>query len=172
MNQQVFRIRNHFLVPLAIDVLLLLILLLLSVFYKGSSTERMVLAVIFVPAVLIFLESYSRRVTTDDNGIAIRKFLREKNFQWQEITHVGLLVMRSKAYFLLTTTKGFYVLSNAYEKHEEMIRHLSDHLDGEKVDENVREQVAAPMRNLSDVVGAWIALIVLAGIIAVKFFPL
>jgi hypothetical protein len=172
MNRQVFRIRNLFLIPLGIDVILLLMLLLLSVFYKGSSTERMVLSVILIPVALIFIESFSRRVTVDDNGIAIRKFLRIKNLQWQEITHLGLLAMRSKVYFLLTTTKGFYVLSNAYEKYEEMIRHISEHLDKEKVEENIKEQIATPMRNLSNVIGAWVAVIVLAGIIVIKFFPL
>ena len=172
MNQQVFRIRNLFLIPLGIDVLLLLTLLLLSVFYKGSSTERMVLTVILIPAVLIFIESFSRRVTADENGIVIKKFFREKSLQWQEITHLGLMVMRSKAYFLLTTTKGYYVLSNAYEKYEDMIRHISDHLEKERVEENVSAQIAAPMKNVSDFVGAWIALIVLTGIIVVKFFPL
>ena len=81
------------------------------------------------------------------------------------------MVMRSKAYFLLTTTKGYYVLSNAYEKYEDMIRHISNHLDSEKVEENVPAQIAAPMKNVSDFVGAWIALIVLTGIVVIKFFP-
>ncbi len=171
MNQQVFRIRNLFLIPLGIDILLLLALLMVSLFYKGSPTERMVLTIILIPAALIFIESFSRRVTADENGITIKKFLRVKSLQWHEITHLGLMVMRSKAYFLLTTTKGYYVLSNAYEKYEEMIRHISSHLDSEKVEENVPAQIAAPMKNVSDFIGAWIALIVLTGIVVIKFFP-
>jgi hypothetical protein len=172
MTQHIFRIRKSFLIPLGLAVILLLVLLLLSVLYKGVPTERLVLTAFFIPSALIFFEALSRRVTAGEQEIRIKKFLREKSFQWHEITHIGTLSMRRKIYFLLTTTKGFHVLSNAYQDYPDLIRHLDLHLDREKVDDEVRAQMENPMVNISDIIAAWFAAVVLLGIIVMKIVPL
>jgi len=171
MVQHIYRIRKTFLIPLGLDVALLLILLLLSVLCKGTPTERLVLTAFFIPSTLIFLEAGSRRVTAGDQEIRIKKFLREKSFQWHEITHIGTLSMRKKIYFLLTTTKGFHVLSNAYKDYPELIRHLDQHLEKEKIDEEVRVQMENPVANISDIVAAWFAAVVMVGLIMMRLFP-
>jgi hypothetical protein len=171
MTQHIYRIRKTFLIPLGLDIALLLILLLLSVLFKGTSTERLVLTAFFIPSTLIFFEAVSRRVTAGDQEIRIKKFLREKSFQWHEITHIGTLTMRKKIYFLLTTTKGFHVLSNAYKDYPELIRHLDQHLDKEKIDEEVRVQMENPVANISDIIAAWFAAAVMLGIIIMRLYP-
>jgi len=171
MTQQIYRIRKAFLVPLGLAVTLLMVLLILSVLYKGAPTERLVLTAFFIPSLLIFLEALSRQVTAGDEEIRMKKFMREKSFQWHEITHVGTLTMRKKIYFLLTTTKGFHVLSNAYKDYTELIRHLDLHLDREKVEDEVRVQIENPVANISDIIAAWFAVAVLLGIITMKVFP-
>jgi hypothetical protein len=170
MTERIFRIRKAFLIPLALDVTLLLILFLLSVLFKGMPSERVVLAAFFIPSALIFFEAVSRRVIARDQEIVIKKFLREKSFQWHEITHVGTLMMRKKIYFLLTTTKGFHVLSNAYKDYPDLVRHLDAHLDKEKVDDEVRAQAEKSVANISDIIAAWFAVVVLLGIIMMKIF--
>jgi len=168
MHQNAYRIRKSFLVPFSIDVVLLFILLLLSVFVKGSSFERIVLVIIFVPVFLVLLELLSRRVSTGDDGITIRKFLRKKELRWEDVTHVGTVVLRKKVYLLLTTVKGFYILSNAYEKFSTLVRDIVDRIDAQKVEAEAKKQIEHPVKNVSDIISSWIMALVLAGIISTK----
>ena len=168
MYRKTFKIKKAFLVAFSIDVVLLCLLLLLSLFFKGSSLERLVLAVIFITALLILLESLSRKILTGDQGILIRKFLRDKKLLWEDITQVGTVVMRNRVYLLLTTTKGFHILTNAYGEFSGLLREIADHVEREKIDDEVRNQIEHPVKKISDVVSTWFAAAVLVAIIVFK----
>lgn len=170
MYEAVYRIRRSFIVPLGIDVLLLFVLLALSLTAKGSGTERIVLACFFIVSLLILIETANRKIVITAGGIALKKLMKIKDLLWSDITHVGCLSLRSKVYILLTTKKGFHILSNAYEPFAPLVRDVIDHLDTEKieVETEARAQIDNPTNNLSDLIAAWVAAVVLAGIIYLK----
>jgi hypothetical protein len=170
MYQNVYRIRRSFLIPFFLDFILLFFLLLLSYFMGGSKLERILLTSIFIPVLYVLFESSSRMVQTGDQGIMIRKFMRKKEFRWEDITHIGALILRNRVYLLLTTVKGFYILSNAYEKFSTLVTDLTSHMDGEKVEEEVKKQMEHPAKNMSDIIMTWFTAMVLAGIIVIKLF--
>ena len=170
MYQNVYRIRRSFLFPFLVDFILLFFLLLLSYFLGGSKLERILLTAIFIPALYVLFESSFRMVQTGDQGIMIRKFMRKKELRWEDITHIGALILRKRVYLLLTTVKGFYILSNAYEKFSTLVSDLVSRMDNEKVEEEVRRQIEHPAKNMSDIIMTWFAAVVLAGIIITKLF--
>ncbi len=100
----------------------------------------------------------------------IRKFMRKKELRWEDITHIGAMVLRNRVYLLLTTVKGFYILSNAYERFSTLVGDLVGHMSAEKVEEDVKRQIEHPARNIADIVMTWIVAMVLAGIIFIKLF--
>jgi hypothetical protein len=171
MPEAVYRIRRSFIIPLAIDVLLLCILLVLSFAVKGTVTEKIVLTVFFTGSLLILLEALSRKIAINDGGASLKKFFKIKKLLWSDITHVGCLSLRSKVYILLTTKKGFFILSNAYEPFSALIRNIINHLDTEKieVEGEARAQMERPVENISDLVAVWIAAALLTAIIFIKF---
>jgi len=170
MYQNVYRIRRSFLFPFFVDFILLFLLVLLSYFLSGSRLERILLTAIFMPVLYVLFESSFRMVQTGDHGIMIRKFMRKKELRWDDITHIGALILRNRVYILLTTVKGFYILSNAYEKFSTLVSNLVGHMDNEKVEEEVRRQIEHPANNMSDIVMTWFTAVVLAGIIITKLF--
>jgi len=170
MYQNVYRIRRSFLFPFFVDFILLFFLLLLSYFLGGSNLERILLTVIFIPVLYVLFESSFRMVQTGDQGIMIRKFMRKKELRWEDITHIGALILRKRIYLLLTTVKGFYILSNAYEKFSTLVSDLVGHMDNEKVEEEVKRQMEHPAKNMSDIIMTWFTAMVLAGIIIIKLF--
>lgn len=172
MSVHTYKIKKSLLLPLAVDVSLLLLLLLLSLFFKGSFTESVVLVAIFIPLTLAFLEALSREVLTEDKGVKMRKFARRKELSWEDITHVGIVIIRKKIYLLLTTVKGFYFISNAYDAFYGLVQDVADHVGLEKVEEDVRTQMDHPVRNVSDVASSWLAAVVILAIIIMKVFPL
>ena len=170
MYRNVYSIRRSFVVPYSIVVFLFIVLLLLSLFWKGYHLERVLLGVLIIPVLYVFFESLSRRVKTGDQGIMIMKFLRKKELSWQDITHIGAVILRKKVYLLLTTVKGFYILSYAYENFSTLVRDIVEHTDAEKVEKDVKKQVEHPVKNISDIIMTWITVAILIGIITMKLF--
>ena len=170
MYRNVYSIRRSFVIPYSIVVFLFIVLLLLSLFWRGYHLERVLLGVLIIPVLYVFLESVFRKVKTGDQGIMIMKFLRKKELSWQDITHIGAVILRKKVYLLLTTVKGFYILSYAYENFSTLVRDIVEHTDAEKVEKDVKKQVEHPVKNISDIIMTWITVAILIGIITMKLF--
>ena len=171
MGQRMYTIRRAFLIPFTLVVFLLFFLLLISMFFRGTLAEAIFLAVIFLISFLIFLEAKSRMVNVGDQGIRLKKFMRIKEVSWEDISYVGALTIRSKVYLLLTTVKGFLILSNAYEEFPGLVRDIVQHVSAERVEQEVRAQMERPVTNWGNVIAAWIATAVIAGIISAKLIP-
>lgn len=167
MNQ-VYKIKKSFRIPFILVVAFLMVLLTLSLFGDGQSWEIILIAILCIAALIIAVESSEREFAVSENELRIRKFFRTKVFIWAEITHLGVVIMRNKAYFLLTTTKGFYIFSNLLQDHALLIRQLAGKLEEEKVEVEVKNYLEAPIERTSLIVLTWIALIIVAAIVLTK----
>lgn len=168
MTAQIFKIRRGILIPFGICAALLVCLLVLALLGKGSALERIALAGITFLTVALFLNARDRRITMTDQKILIRKFFRTKEISRDEISHVGSVILRKRVYLLLTTARGFFVLSNAYDHFSILIRSLIENISPEKVEEDVRAQGQNPMKNRADVISLWLAVVVICAIIVLK----
>jgi hypothetical protein len=169
--QRLHRIRNAFLIPLGLDVVLLFCLFLMALLLNGDTTERLVYALFFLPACYLFLECLRRRVTVAQGGLVIRKLWFEKTISWEEITHVGGLTLHKKVYLLLTTVKGLFIVSNAFEGFPALAEEIAVHVGLEKVEEEVRLQAGRSVTGIAPIVSAWSAAAAMIGIILLKVFP-
>jgi hypothetical protein len=167
-----FKIRRDILIPFGASAGLLLILLILTLLGKGTSLERIFLAILTVPTVAFFLEARNRRATMTEQGIFFKKFLRTKDILWGDISHVGCLVIRGKVYLLLTASKGFFILSNAYEDFPALIRIIVERIGPDKVEEDCRVQGENPVKSRADMISLWFAAVVIFGIILLKLLPI
>ena len=167
MAQNVFNIRQAFLVPFITIVVLLLLLFLLSLF-RGQMWEKIVLAVSFASTLLIAIEATRREIVVTDESLKIKKFFWTKEFVWTEITHLDVVNLRNKVYFLLTTTKGFYFFSNLLENHALLIRSLVDKLGNERVETEVKNYLDHPVERRSLIVMCWFAVLISTAFIILK----
>ena len=167
MVESVYKIRKAFLLPLSGIIALLFVLFLLSVF-TGQMWEIIIITVIFLVSLVIGVEMTKRKVIVDDQGVKIQKAFRRKEINWSEITHLAVVVLKKKAYFLLTTTKGFYIFSNLLENHASLVNSLADKLGEEKVEVEVRNYLAQPLERFSMIVMSWFAVAVIVALIILK----
>lgn len=167
MESVTFKIKKTFLVPFLIIVALLGLLLLLSLF-KGPSWEKFFLAIAFAGTLLVGIEAVEREITIIKDTLRIKKFFRSKEIAWSDITHVAVVDLNKKAYFLLTTTKGFYFFSNMYEKHALLIRSIVDKLDTEKTEPEVRKYLEHPHERRSLIVICWLTVLIIIAFIILK----
>ncbi len=170
MATSVYRIRQALKVPLALDSILLLILILLSIFVKGSTSERILLIVVFIPLLYLCLEANTRRVETQGETIRLTRLFRTKELNWSDITDVGVVMMRTKVYAVLTTTKGFHVLSNSYENFYGLLKSIVDHVEKERIEKEVLNLLESPVENRTNIFSAWAAAAFFCVIIFFKLF--
>ena len=165
--QNIYKIKKAFLIPFSVTVALLFILFGLSLI-TGQTWEKIILAVLCLSSLAICVEAARREIIVNEEGLKLKKFFREKNFIWPEITHLAVVVMKNKAYFLLTTTKGFYIFSNLLKNHAALVRFLLDKLGQEKVEVEVTNYLEHPIERRSLIVMSWVAVIVISIIIILK----
>jgi hypothetical protein len=171
MEQNIFKIKTAFLVPFVIIVALLGFLLLLSLF-KGLTWEKIILAASFAGTLIVGIEAAKREIIVTEDGLKIKKFFRTKNFTWLEITHLAVVELNKKAYFLLTTTKGFYFFSNMFENHALLIRSIVDKMDAERVEIEVKNYLEHPIERRSLIVICWITVLIIIAFIILKLLSL
>jgi lysylphosphatidylglycerol synthetase-like protein (DUF2156 family) len=167
MAKNIFKTKRAFLVPFVTTVILLFFLFILSLF-RGQMWEKIVLAVSFASTLFIASEAIRRKIVVTDEGLKIEKFFRTKEFVWTEITHLDVVNLRNKIYFLLTTTKGFYFFSNLLENHALLIRCLVDKLDNERVETEVKSYLDHPVERRSLIVMCWFAVLISTVFIILK----
>ena len=167
MAKNIFKTKRAFLVPFITIVVLLFLLFLLSLF-RGQMWEKIVLALSFAFTLFIAIEAIRRKIVVTDEGLKIEKFFRTKEFVWTEITHLEIVSLRNKIYFLLTTIKGFYFFSNLLENHALLIRSLVDKLDDERVETEVKNYLDHPMERRSLIVVCWFAVFISIAFIILK----
>jgi hypothetical protein len=172
MSQYVYRIRRVFLIPLGVDAFLLFCLFVISLSSRGSTTERLIFAIFFFPSLYLFLECFFRRVTVDEGEIVLRRLWREKRVPWEGITHVGSLSLHKKVYILLTTVKGFFIVSNAYEGFSDLAAEIVSHVDLTNVEEEVRLLAGRSSSGIAHIAMAWIAAVFMVGIILIKLMSM
>jgi len=168
MSTRIYTVNRALVLPLALNALLLLAVFILTFIRQGTATERFLLLAALIPMALIAIESSLRKVEASDSGLAMTKFLKRRALNWADITHVGALAVRKKVYLVLTTTKGFHVLSNAYGRFGDLVRDVTDHVEAERVEEGAREILEGSPGNRSNIVAAWLAVILLVVVAAMK----
>ncbi len=168
MSSKTYRTRKIFLIPFAIDMILLFVVIILSLAIGGTPQESIILIIVFIPLAYLFLESLVRKTVVAPQKIIIKKLFRKKELQWADITNVDIMVVRKKVYLLLTSTQGFHILSNAYADFTAMARDIADNAGTEKVEGRVREFLENPVRRIADIVSTWLAAVILVGIIYFK----
>lgn len=167
MEQNVFKIKKAFLVPFFLIIALLGVLLLLSLF-KGQMWEKIILSMSFAGAIMIGIEAAKRVIILNQDGLKLKKFFHIKNVIWQDITHLAVVELNKKVFFLLTTTKGFYFFSNLFENHALLIRSIVNKIDIEKIEIEVKNYLDHPVERRSLIVICWLTVLIIIAFIILK----
>ncbi|HOG12166.1 MAG: hypothetical protein PHW80_08130 [Smithellaceae bacterium] len=164
----VYKIRKAFRYPF-VTLTVLLFVLFLTGLARGECWEKILTGALFAAALVVAVESSEREFGISENGLRIRKFFRTRHFTWAEITHLGTVILRSKAYFLLTTTKGFYLFSNLLQDHTRLLGQLAEKLEDERVETEIKNYIEAPKERTSLIVLTWVALVLLVAVVLTRW---
>ncbi|OPY86129.1 MAG: hypothetical protein A4E71_01754 [Smithella sp. PtaU1.Bin162] len=167
MSEAIYKIKKAFVVPLIAVVVSLFLLFLISL-TTSQTWEIIVIAILFLFSLAACMNMAKKEIIVNDQGLKIKKVFRCKEFSWAEITHLAVVVLRKKVYFLLTTTKGFYIFSNLLENHALLIHSLVDKLGDEKVEAEVKNYLNNPLERFSLIIMSWIAVVIVVAVIILR----
>jgi hypothetical protein len=170
MLSETYKIRKAIVIPLSIAVFSLAVLFLLSIFFLSLSGEKLVLSAIFFILFYLFLEVFSREVSLQAEGVSIKKFMRKKEIAWDDITLVDSYIVVKKVYLLLTTRKGFYILSNNYDKFSQLLGRIKEHLDEGRIEKETIILIEHPLQNNKPVFSAWLMAILVVAILTLRLY--
>lgn len=168
MKTHTFSIRNSFLIPLGLVVLLTLALLIICLVLHVPLAKILILGVFILPAVLLFIESSLRRFTIEDNGVRIKKMFRSKQITFSDMTSIDTVQVRKRAFLSLSSEADFIILSNSYANFGQLIKELLAKAPERVISEETRQMANNPPEKSSDVFSAWVAVAVLSLIIYVQ----
>lgn len=168
MSTRIYTINRALVLPLAMNALLLLSVFVLTFIRQSAAVERFILLAALIPMAVIAVESALRKVTVSDSGLVLAKFFKRRALSWADITHVGALAVRKKVYLVLTTTKGFHVLSNAYGQFGTLVRDVMDRVEAERVEEGAKPILEGSVENRSSIYAAWLSAAFLIAVAAMK----
>jgi hypothetical protein len=168
MVEKEYKIRRAFLVPLIILVVLLLLLTIVSIIKSSGKWEIIIVPVFFVASLAALIDMIKRKIFINDQGMKIKNVFRVKEFDWQEITHLAVVILKKKIYFLLTTTKGFYIFSNLFENHAQLVQLIDEKIGEDKVEMEVKTYLDHPVERLAPIVMSWVAAGIIVGVIFIK----
>lgn len=167
MQENIFKIRRAFLIPLWMMVVLFFALFAQSLFI-GQLWEIIASAIFFAVLLAIAIEASERAIIVTGNKLKIKKFFRQKEFDWERVTNLGIVELGKKVYFLVSATRGLYFFSNVTERHAHLADLLVKKMDEERVEPQVREYLKRPVERLSLIVMSYVAVLIIAAIIIMK----
>jgi Ca2+/Na+ antiporter len=167
MQENIFKIRRAFLIPLWTIVVLFFVLFVQSLFI-GQLWEIIVSAIFFAVLLAIAVEASERAIILTEKKLKIKRFFRQKEFDWERVTNLGIVELGKKVYFLISATRGLYFFSNVTERHAQLADLLVKKMDEERVEPQVREYLKRPVERLSLIVMSYVAVLIIAAIIIMK----
>ena len=159
-------------VPLGVDLFLLVFLLIFTVGTTGTALETGLFGALALPTAYLFLESLFRTVVVSEECLTIVKLFGEKKIIWNSITHAGGLTIKNKAYILLTTTHGLYIISNVYDNFSSIAHDIAAHIEPDRMEEAFHQLMREPLSGNASAAMAWTAAGVLAGSALLKIYSI
>ena len=161
-----YKIRSALAIPLAVIFLLLTLLLFMACRLPLFRGEWIVVTTLLLLALYLMGEVFSRRIVLKSEGLEVRRLFHRREVAWEEITHMGYLVLGTKVYLLLTTICGLYILSNNYDRFPELFSHLAEKLGPGKMDSGTHKLFGRSWKNSRPVYSAWVAVLIFLAVVS------
>jgi hypothetical protein len=163
-----FKIRKKFLFALGLIALLLVALLLLCIIQQQATGKIVILAAIILPVLAIFIESWRRQISVNEDHIIAYRLFRTKRIPFGEITSVDTVRIRRRVFVSVSTEADFLLFSNNYDHFDQLIERLQERLPQAVISDETRALADELPLKSNDLFSIWLAIVVLVLIIYIQ----
>jgi hypothetical protein len=130
---------------------------ILLVGLEGMTGRGSLLIVLLAPFYYLGAEILARKVSLDEKGITISKFLRSVRMEWPEIESLDALQTGKKVFVILQAHGQRPVLvTNTIGPFQDLVDRLLDRIPEERISASARELFAAAPSKHGPLIQAWI----------------
>lgn len=170
LKEKTYRIKTSLIASSIAAVSLSVVMIIQSALYHDPSSRIAALVAVLIPFYYIFLEIIFRRIIIDDRCLVKRTLCTRRVVDASSISRAGRADIKNRTY-IVVETKGArpLLVSNSYDRFGELTEAVVD-LAGEDAASDALKTVPRERhRRMSDLVHIWMAVLVFAVIIAVRF---
>ena len=142
----------------------------LLLFLEGLTRKGFLLLLLLAPFFYLGAEILARKISLDDQGITISKFLRSVRIGWSEIQSLDAVRSGTKLFIILLGERGRPTLiTNTISPFSDLVDKILGHVPSERIADGAVEILSEPREKKGPLVQAWIVCLVLVGLVAGKF---
>lgn len=166
---QTYRIRNSFVLPLGLVVLLCLVLAAIVIIQEQPSAKLLVVGCALLPLGYLLFECVVRRIEVDSDGLRLIRLGRVRAFTWSEITAVETVRVRQRAFLTINAGDDFLIIANMYAGFDRLLDTVLAQVPATTISEETRALAQAPPTKHSDIVILWGLALMMAYLILAQF---
>ncbi|MDZ4184885.1 MAG: hypothetical protein U1D97_07890 [Desulfuromonadales bacterium] len=166
---QTYRIRNSFVLPLGLVVLLCLVLAGIVIIQEQPSAKLLVVGCALLPLGYLLFECVARRIEVDSDGLRLIRLGRVRAFLWSEITAVETVRVRQRAFLTINAGDDFLIIANMYAGFDRLLGTVLAQVPTPTISEETRALASSPPTKHSDIVILWGLALMMAYLIFAQF---
>ena len=170
LKEKTYRIKTSLIASYLAAVSLSVAMVIQSAIYHDPASRVAILIAILIPFYYMFLEIVSRRIIIDDRRLVKKTLCTRRVVDASLISRAGRADIKDRTYIVVETEDASPLLvSNSYGRFGELTEAVVD-LAGEKTASEALKTVPRERhRRTSDLMHVWMAALVFAVIIALRF---
>lgn len=166
---QTYRIRNSFLLPLGLVIVLSLALTAIVIIQEQPAVKLLVVGCALLPLGYLFFECSVRRIEIDDAGLRMIRLGRVRAFTWNEITAVETVRVRQRAFVTINAGDDFLIIANMYAGFDRLLNSVLGQVPPATISAETHALAQAPPVKHSDIIILWGLAMMMAYLIYAQF---
>jgi hypothetical protein len=167
---RIFKIRRAFVVPLGLLIALMAVLLGVCLLQGQPAAKIIILAVMFVPPSVLFVETVFRRLVIDSEKVTAVRPFRKRQICFADVTSLESVRVRSRVFLTLVAgDDDFLIMSNSYGEFPVLVECLIAAVPAGTVTEETAQMAQHPPLRQADIFTAWFAVLALLYVLIAQF---
>jgi hypothetical protein len=138
-------------------------------YLEAGGDKFLLMCIVLAPFFYLGVEILARRILIDDRGITVCKFLRSKRIEWSKVEHVDAVTARQKVFVILQDKNArTIIITNTIDSFKNLVDRILDHVEKYTIVPTAIEVLANPPAKRGPVIQAWLACIVIVGVVIAK----
>jgi hypothetical protein len=169
--ERIYKIKKALKTPMLL-ALIVSIPVFVDVIRTGFATKILVMAILLMVLFYLFtINNLIKQVLIGDQEIVIRSLFGSSRIKPEEITRLDGVTMGSRQFISISTKKKSFLLANSFDDFPGIIDSLKSLVAEDAVGQELVRLRENVVDRKSDIAMGWITVILLALIIAMRFFP-
>lgn len=170
LKNNTYRIKTSLIASSITAFLLSVVMLIQSAAYNDPTPRLAALVAVLIPFYYVFLEILFRRIIVDDQRLIKKTLCTRRVVDASSISRAGRADVKDRTFIVVETEgKRPLLVSNSYDRFGELTEAVIGLAGEDAASDALKKMPRERHRRKSDLINVWMAALVFAAVIAVRF---